>query len=399
MIEIKNNIFFNKINIISIYKKLNLPLYIYDYKKIILNFFFIKKLKFFFFFSIKSNDNIFLLKLINKIFFKFDIVSIGELQKIILISKKKPFIVFSGSGKTISEILISLNLNIFSINIESIQEIFKIYYLIKKYKKNINFMIRINPNINAKTHKKITTGTKKNKFGINIFNLKNFLCLNSILNIKIIGYDFHIGSQITKFSPLKKMFKLINNLYLNNKYKYEYLDIGGGIGANYYFDKKIINFSKYYNEIKKLIKKYRIKSKIIIELGRYVFCNVCIILSKVNYIKHNKNFFFCILNLGMNDLLRPSLYNSFHKIESFNKGKNTSFFFGPICESSDKFLSKKIKVKNNCLIFFYSTGSYCKTMSNNYNSKNKIFEIIIYKNKLKVIFKLENFKKLIKNYV
>ncbi|XZR52587.1 MAG: diaminopimelate decarboxylase family protein [Candidatus Carsonella ruddii] len=397
MKEIKQNIFLDKINIINIYKKLNLPLYVYNYKKIILNFFFIKKLKFFFFFSIKSNDNIFLLKLINKVFFKFDIVSIGELKKIILISKKKPYIVFSGSGKSISEILISLNLNLFSINIESIQEIFKIYYLIKKYKKNINIMIRVNPNINAKTHKKITTGTNKNKFGINIFNLKNLLHFNSIINMKIIGYDFHIGSQITKFSPLKKMLKLISNLYKNNKYNY--LDIGGGIGVNYYFNKKIINFSKYYNEINKLIKKYNIKSKIIIELGRYVFCNTCIIISKINYIKYNKKFFFCILNLGMNDILRPSLYNSFHKIESYNKGKNTSSFFGPICESSDKFLSRKIKIKNNCLVFFYSAGSYCKTMSNNYNSKNKIFEIIIYKNKLKIIFKLEKFNSLIKNYV
>ncbi|WGS66663.1 diaminopimelate decarboxylase [Candidatus Carsonella ruddii] len=397
MKEIKNSIFLDKINIKKINKNFNLPLYIYNYKKIILNFFYIKKLKFFCFFSIKSNDNIFLLKLINKVFFKFDIVSIGELKKIILISKKKPFIVFSGSGKSVSEFLISLNLGLFSINIESIQEIFKIYYLIKKYKKNIKIMIRINPNINAKTHKKITTGTKKNKFGINIFNLKNLYYLNLILDINIIGYDFHIGSQITKISPLKKLLKLINILYKNKKYSY--LDIGGGIGVDYYFNKKIINFSKYYNEIKKLIKKYSIKSKIIIELGRYMFCNCCVIISKINYIKYNEKNFFCILNLGMNDILRPSLYNSFHKIESYNKGKNTSFFFGPICESSDKFLSKKIKVKNNFLVIFYSTGSYCKTMSNNYNSKNKIFEIIVYKNKLKVIFKLEKFKNLIKNYV
>ncbi|WMC19262.1 MAG: diaminopimelate decarboxylase [Candidatus Carsonella ruddii] len=397
MREIKNSILLDSIDIKKIYSNYNLPLYIYNYKKIILNFFFIKKLKFFCFFSIKSNDNIFLLKLINKIFFKFDIVSIGELKKIILISKKKPFIVFSGSGKSLSEILISLNLNLFSINVESIQEIFKIYYLIKKYKKKIKIMIRVNPNINAKTHKKITTGTKKNKFGINIFNLKNLFYLNLILNVKIIGYDFHIGSQITKISPLKKLLKIINILYKNKKYNY--LDIGGGIGVNYYFNKKIINFSKYYNEINKLIIKYNIKSKIIIEIGRYMFCNSCVIISKINYIKYNEKFFFCILNLGMNDILRPSLYNSFHKIESYNKGKNTSFFFGPICESSDKFLSKKIKIKKNFLIIFYSTGSYCKTMSNNYNSKNKIFEIIVYKNKIKIIFKLENFKNLIKNYV
>ncbi|BFI91005.1 diaminopimelate decarboxylase family protein [Candidatus Carsonella ruddii] len=397
MKEIKNFIFFDKVNIKNIFKEYNLPLYIYNYKKILLIFFYIKKLKFFCFFSIKSNDNIFLLKLVNKIFFKFDIVSIGELKKIILISKKKPFIVFSGSGKLISEILISLNLKLFSINIESIQELFKIYYLVKKYKKKINVMIRVNPNIDAKTHKKITTGIKQSKFGINVFNLKNLKFLNSFLNIKILGFDFHIGSQITKLSPLKKLLKLINNLYKINKY--DYLDIGGGIGVNYFLNKKIINFSKYYNEINKLFIKYNINSKIIIELGRYIFCNTCIILSKVNYIKYNKNIFYCILNLGMNDLIRPSLYNSFHKIESCNKGKNTSFFFGPICESSDKFLSKKIKIKNNFLTIFFSSGSYCKTMSNNYNSKSKIFEIIIYKNKLKIIFKLEDFKNLIKNYV
>ncbi|AFP84222.1 diaminopimelate decarboxylase [Candidatus Carsonella ruddii HT isolate Thao2000] len=396
MIENKNSIFLNKINLKNFFKKIDLPLYIYNYKKIIFNFFFIKKIKFFFFFSIKSNDNIFLLKLVNFFFFKFDIVSIGELKKIILVSKKKPFIVFSGSGKTISEILISLNLKIFSINIESIQEILKIYYLKKKYKKNISIMIRINPNIDAKTHKKITTGVKFNKFGINLFNLKNIFYLNKILKINILGYDFHIGSQLTKLSPLKKLFKLINNLYKIKKYKY--LDIGGGVGVDYYFDKNIIKFKNYYNKIFLLIKKYKLKSKIIIEIGRYLFCNTCIIISKSNYIKFYKNNLFCINNLGMNDIIRVSLYNSYHKIESLNIGNNISYIFGPICESSDKFINNKIKIKNNSLLIFYSVGSYCKTMSNNYNSKNKIFEIIVYNNKIKIIFKKEKFKNLINNY-
>ncbi|AFP84042.1 diaminopimelate decarboxylase [Candidatus Carsonella ruddii] len=396
MIEYKKNIFFDKVKLNFFLEKIDLPLYIYNYKKIIFNFFFIKKLKFFFFYSVKSNDNIFLLKLINNFFFKFDIVSIEELKKIILISKKKPFIVFSGSGKNLSEILISLNLKIFSINIESIQEILKLYYLKKKYKKNINIMIRINPNIDAKTHKKITTGTNLNKFGINLFHLKNLFYLNKILKFNILGYDFHIGSQLTKINPLKKLLKLINILYINKKYKY--LDIGGGLGVNYYFNKNIINFYKYYNQIYLLIKKYNLKTKIIIEIGRYIFCNSCVIISKSNYIKFYKKIFFCINKLGMNDVLRPSLYNSFHKIESLNLGKNTSFFFGPICESSDKFLSKKIKVKNNSLLIFYSMGSYCKTMSNNYNSKKKIFEVIICNNKIKIIFKKEKFKNLINNY-
>ncbi|ATX33424.1 diaminopimelate decarboxylase [Candidatus Carsonella ruddii] len=400
MIEIKNienKILINKILINVFFQKFELPIYVYDYKKIIFNCFFIKKLIFFVFYSIKSNDNLFLLKIINNIINKFDIVSIGELKKILLISIKKPYIIFSGSGKNISELLISLNLNIFCLNIESIQEFIKIFFLIKKYKKKINLMIRINPNIDAKTHEKISTGIKVNKFGISVINLKNLFILNKITKLNIIGYDFHIGSQIEKISPIKKLLNLIINLYKIKKF--DYLDIGGGIGVNYYINKNIIKFSNYYNIIIKILKKKKINLKIFLEIGRYFLTNSCILFSKINYIKFNKSNNLTILNLGMNDIIRPSLYDSYHKIENNNIGNKIKNFFGPICESSDKFINNKfLNVKNNSIIFFYSSGSYCKVMSNNYNSKFKIYEIIVYKNKIKIIFKIEKFKNIIKNY-
>ncbi|MFI4883860.1 MAG: hypothetical protein ACH6QK_00560 [Candidatus Carsonella ruddii] len=395
MKEFKNNILINNIKLLKILKKFNIPIYIYNYKKIIYNIYIIKKLNFYCFYSIKSNDNLYILKIINLVIKKFDIVSIGELKKIILISNKKPYIIFSGSGKTIEELLISIKLNIFCINIESIQEYFKIYFLIKKLKKKINIMIRINPNIDAKTHEKISTGKNINKFGVSIINLKNMFLISKITNFYFFGIDFHIGSQITKISPIKKLIYLINILL--KIYNFNYIDIGGGIGINYYDKKNIINLSNYYNNIFFLLKKKNIK--FFLEIGRFFFANTCIIFSKVNYLKFNILNNLSIINIGINDILRPALYSAFHKIESLNIGKNIKKIFGVTCESSDKFINyKKIKLKNNSVIIIYSCGSYCKVLSNNYNSRNKSFEIIIYKNKIKLVFKKENLKNLINNY-
>ncbi|MFI4913445.1 MAG: diaminopimelate decarboxylase family protein [Candidatus Carsonella ruddii] len=394
MKEFKKNILINNIKLINILKNFNIPIYLYNYKKIIYNIYIIKKLNFYCFYSIKSNDNLYILKIVNLIIKKFDIVSIGELKKIILISKKKPYIIFSGSGKTTSELLISIKLNIFCINVESIQEYFKIYFLIKNYKKKINIMIRINPNIDAKTHDKISTGKYNNKFGISILNLKNMFLICKITHFYFFGIDFHIGSQITKISPIKKLIYLINILLKINNFNY--IDIGGGIGVNYYDIKNIINLSNYYNNIFFLLKK---KIKVFLEIGRFFFANTCIIFSKVNYLKFNISNNLSIINIGINDIIRPALYSSFHKIESLNKGIKFKNIFGVTCESSDKFINyNKIKLKNNSIIIVYSCGSYCKVLSNNYNSKNKSFEIIIYKNKLKLIFKNENIKNLINNY-
>ncbi|MGK2931151.1 MAG: diaminopimelate decarboxylase family protein [Candidatus Carsonella ruddii] len=395
MKELKKNILINNVKLLKLLEKFNIPIYLYNYKKIIYNIYIIKKLNFYCFYSIKSNDNLYILKIVNLIIKKFDIVSIGELKKLILITKNKPYIIFSGSGKTFSELIISIKLNIFCINIESIQEYFKIYFLIKNYKKKINIMIRINPNIDAKTHQKISTGKYNNKFGISILNLKNIFLIGKITKNFFFGLDFHIGSQITKISPIKKLLYLIIILLKINKFNY--IDIGGGIGVNYYDKKNIITLSNYYNNICYLFKKKKIK--FFLEIGRFFFANTCIIFSKVNYLKFNILNNLSIINIGINDIIRPALYSSFHKIESLNKGKKIKNIFGITCESSDKFINyKNIKLKNNSIIIIYSCGSYCKVLSNNYNSKNKSFEIIIYNNKLKLIFKKETIKNLINNY-
>ncbi|BAF35208.1 diaminopimelate decarboxylase [Candidatus Carsonella ruddii PV] len=398
MIETNKNIYINNINLKKIFKNFSLPIYIYDFKKILKNLYLIKKTKIFCFYSIKTNNNKFLLKLISNIIKKFDIVSIEEFLNIIYINKKKTYIIFSGSGKSISEILISINLNIFSINIESIQELFKIFFFCNKHKKNINLMIRLNPNIDSCSHNKISTGKNTNKFGINISNIKHFLLIIKITKLNFIGYDFHIGSQICRLSPLKKLFKTIK--LINDYKKVNFVDIGGGKNINYYENNININFNNYYRSIKKLIKKYNLSFKLIIELGRFFFGNSCIILSKVNYLKFNKIFKIAILNVGMNDIMRPAIYNSYHKIESNNIGYKIKNVFGPICESSDKFYnSKYIKINSNSLIIVYSCGSYSKVMSSNYNSKKKIFDIVVYKNKIKIVYKKEKFNNLISNYV
>ncbi|MGX7583012.1 diaminopimelate decarboxylase [Candidatus Vidania fulgoroideorum] len=378
--KINNNIYIEKVNINKITKKYKKPIHIYSKKKILKNMNLYKNLNVFY--AIKANCNIELLKIIGKKF-NFETVSMGEMKLVKKIKKLKN-VILSGVGKNKKEITYAIKKNIYSINVESVQELIRISNISNKLKKKVKLILRINLKIDCKTNKLVSTGDKKSKFGLFLEELKlvkKILKKNKFLKIKGIG--FHLGSQIKNIKYYRICIKkiLIIRKKLFNKTKI--INIGGGININHN-KKKQNNRKKNLKKIKNIIKKNK-NIKFILEPGRSIISDACITIFKVEYIKRN----FIITDLGMNNIIRPVLYKSFHKIintkvRNFSKKKYN--IVGPICECSD-FLKKNvnIKAKQGDYLIMLNTGAYCYSMSSNYNLKEKAKEIIIYKNKIKDI--------------
>ena len=387
----------------KIAKKFGTPLYVYSYDKIKNN---IKNFKKNFktinpliCFSVKSNSNLKILNLISKFGLGADVVSKGELIRALKAKIKPEKIVFSGVGKTIDELKFAISKKILLINTESENEILEIEKIAKKNNKKINIGIRLNPDTDAKTLKKISTGKKENKFGVTekaFFNLLNYSKKSKYLNLKCLSV--HIGSQITSFKPYEKTLGIIKKIINKSNYKFEYIDLGGGMGITYENEKKL-NYRKYNNSIKNFLKKN--KTKIIFEPGRSIIGNTGILISKVIYVKRTQNKDFIILDSGMNDLIRPALYGSKHKIIplkriSIKSNKNYEFV-GPICESTDKFLNiKKFqRLKKNDLIAICDVGAYGMSLSSNYNVRAKPIELLIKRSKVSIIKKRQRLKDII----
>jgi len=400
-----NNTFkFEKISLQKLAKKYETPLYCYSYKKLkqnIDNF----KLNFKSFsplicFATKANSNLKILKEIKKNGLGADVVSKGELMKALKagISSKK--IVFSGVGKTSSELSFAIDNKILLINTESKSEVLEIEKLAKSKKKYVDIGIRLNPNTDAKTLSKISTGKKENKFGVNektFIELVNYIKKSKYINLKCLSV--HIGSQILKYKPYEKTLKVIDNLIKKIRFKFEFIDLGGGMGISYLDNKKKLNYKKYSNVIKKFLKKH--SSKIIFEPGRSIIGNAGILLTKVIYIKQNQKKNFIILDAAMNDMMRPALYGAAHRIIPMNKTKKISNktyeFVGPICETTDKFLkiNKFQKLDENDLVIICDTGAYGYSLSSNYNVRPKPVEILVKGSKISVIKKRQKLKDII----
>ena len=394
----------DKVNFLKIAKKYGTPTYCYSYSRLkenILNFkknF--KKINPLICFAVKSNSNIKILKEISKFNFGADVVSGGELMKALKAGIKPKKIVFSGVGKTPSEIEFAINKNILLINAESKSEILEIERLAKIKKRKVNIGIRLNPNTDAKTLSKISTGKKGDKFGVNekiFIELVNYIKKSKYINLKCLSV--HIGSQIFENKPYEKMLKVINRIISKIKHEFEYIDLGGGMGIPYQNEKKVFNYSNYQKSIIKYLGKYN--SKIIFEPGRSIVGNAGILVSKIIYIKESQLKNFIILDAGMNDLMRPALYGAKHRIIPVNKTKKysnkTYEFVGPICESTDKFLSiKKFqKLKEKDLIIVCDVGAYGSSLSSNYNLRPKPAEILIKGSRIIIAKKRQKLKDLI----
>ncbi len=393
-----------KVSFQRIAKKFGTPFYCYSYSKLKEN---VSKFKESFksfspliCFAVKSNTNVNLIREIKKFGLGADVVSLGELMIALKAGIKPNKIVFSGVGKTSSELNFAINKKILLINAESLSEITEINRIAKLRKKKVKVGVRLNPNTDAKTLNQISTGKKENKFGVNknTFHKIVDFC-NSSKNIDLKCLSVHIGSQILDHKPYGKMLKAIGHILDKTNHQFEFIDLGGGMGINYSDKDKTLNYKKYNAAINNFLKKYKVK--IIFEPGRSIIGNTSMLISKVIYIKDSGRKKFVILDAAMNDLMRPALYGAFHRtlpVIKSNKISNKIYeFVGPICESTDKFvtLKKFQKLEEKDLIAICDVGAYGMSLSSNYNLRPKPIELLIKGSKINVIRKRQKHTEII----
>ena len=402
----KNNLSVENVSILKLVKKHKTPFYCYSSSQLKKNFYDFKNtfktINPLICFSVKSNANTTILKELKKLGSGADVVSIGELLKAKKAGIPSNKIVFSGIGKTEDEIIAAIKKRVLLINIESENEATLINRVSQKMSKKISVGIRLNPNITGKTHKKISTGGKDEKFGLSINEYIN-LCkkIKKMKNIKLDGLSVHIGSQITNIDPFKKVLSIINKVIKKTKINFKFIDLGGGMGISYTSKEKKLNLKQYAKAVKKFNRNKN--TKIIFEPGRFIVGDTSVLVTKIIYIKKSTNKYFVILDSGMNDMMRPALYNATHQIVPIKKTKQIMKgdieFVGPICESSDKFLSKRnfSKIKEGDFVGLMDVGAYGMTLSSNYNMRPTIAEIMVYGSNHKVIRKRQSLKNLIKD--
>lgn len=327
-------------------------------------------------YAVKANANPTILKIISSYGFGADCVSGGEIKAALEAGFPANRIVFAGVGKADWEIELGLDNDIFCFNIESLAELNVINEFAAAKHKVATIEIRVNPDIDAHTHSKITTGLQENKFGINLGQLDDIIeTANKLKNINFIGLHFHIGSQITDMSVFKDLCLRVNEIQYNLLQKgihLQNLNFGGGLGVDYHHPNhySIPDFTNYFAVFNKLVER-RENQDIHFELGRAVIAQCGSLISKVLYIKEGQKKKFAILDAGMTDLIRPAMYDAYHRPENITSDLeiDTYDIVGPICESSDVF-GKDIelnKTKRGDLIAFRTAGAYGEVMASQYN--------------------------------
>ena len=382
---INNILFFDEVNVLDFAKTNQTPFYLYSQNLITRNFMEytqnLKTLNHLLCYSVKANSNLSILSILSDLGSGFDIVSAGELQRVIAAGGDPAKTVFSGVGKTEEEIKFALSKNILCFNIESQEELNTLNKIALAEKKIANVSVRVNPAIDVKTHPYITTGMRDNKFGIDeseIINLYQEANDHKGLNIR--GIDFHIGSQITSLEPfidaLSKVISIIKELK-SLKIELEHIDIGGGLGISY--DKKpIVSKEDFSKEILKFVEPLDLK--LLIEPGRSIVGDAGILVTKVINTKKSPSKNFLIVDAGMNDLIRPPLYSAYHAIKEVSQTKNKKILsdvVGPVCETAD-FLGKDrmLSVKQGDYLCVENVGAYGFVLSSNYNTRPKIDEYL-----------------------
>jgi diaminopimelate decarboxylase len=390
-------------------QKYQTPYYVYDFNHITQQYTSLKNAfkarKSIVSYAVKANSNLSVIQHLANLGAGADCVSIGEVKRALKAGIAKYKIIFSGVGKTDDEITQALNLDILMINVESLAELQRVELMAKKLNKEARISIRVNPDVDPKTHPYISTGLHENKFGVDIDTAKRMyiICKNSEF-LDPVGIHLHIGSQLTDLKPIKEAVNIVANLVRNIKsalkIELKFFDVGGGLGIKYH-DEELIDPYDYSQAILDAL--FGLDITVICEPGRYIVGNAGTLVTKVLYEKTNGSKRFVIVDAAMNDLIRPSLYNTQHKLELLEKSENISKcnIVGPICESGD-FFAKDIdlpQTQHNDLIAIYSAGAYGFTMASNYNTRNKVAEIAIEDGQDRLIRKRDIFEDQIANEV
>ncbi|TAK92602.1 MAG: diaminopimelate decarboxylase [Burkholderiaceae bacterium] len=336
-------------------------------------------------YAMKTNSNLAILRLFGELGSGFDIVSGGELLRVIAAGCDPKKAVFSGVGKSAEEIRLALTHDVLCFNVESESELLRISEVATAMNKSARVSLRVNPNVDAKTHPYISTGLKENKFGVEYESaLDLYKRAASLPHIEVAGIDCHIGSQLTEIRPyldaLDKVLDLVDAL-AKHGIKLHHLDLGGGLGIRYDKEEPPAAADLLAQLFARIESRGYGALKVLFEPGRSLVGNAGVLLTKVEYLKHNADKNFAIVDAAMNDLMRPALYDAWHGIDAVRprSGVPTTYdIVGPVCESGD-WLGKNraLKLEQGDLLAVLSAGSYAMAMSSNYNTRTRAAEVMV----------------------
>jgi diaminopimelate decarboxylase len=334
-------------------------------------------------FAVKANSNLAVLNVLARLGAGFDIVSVGELERVLAAGGKPDGIVFSGVGKREDEIVRALEIGIHCFNVESRAELQRIQTVAAQLNKVAPISLRVNPDVDANTHPYISTGLRENKFGIDMIEaLDVYREASTLSHIKIKGIDCHIGSQLTELTPfldaLEKVLALIDQLAAEN-IVVEHLDLGGGLGVSYRSGDQPPTPGDYMKAVRAHLGDRKLK--LLVEPGRSIVANAGVLLTRVDLLKSTPSHHFAVVDAAMNDLIRPALYQAWQNIEPVKKHEGKSHVFdvvGPICETGD-FLGKarELTLDSGDLLAIHGSGAYGFVMSSNYNSRPRAAEVMV----------------------
>ena len=399
-------LFLQNLSLKKLVDRYETPTFVYDSNLIKNSFYMLKKimdpLNGKIHFAVKSNDNLGVIKYINSLGAGADVVSIGELKRCLKVSVKPKDIIFSGVGKQKDEIEFAINKNIKQLNAESIEELKDIIEISKNIKKKVNVALRVNLDINAKTHKKISTGDENSKFGIIYDDIVHaYKLINDASFINPYGLAIHVGSQLFDYDVFFQTFSKIKNLAVELKnlgYEVNHLDLGGGFGVDYTM-KNSLNYKSFSKALNEVFKNNEFQLSI--EPGRSLIAESGVLLTKVIRTKSTNYKNFLIVDAAMNNLIRPTLYNASHSIEPLKIKSDRSSkkydIVGPICETGD-FLGIDFNLqetKKNEVLAIMTCGAYGSVMRSNYNSRPSAAEVFIFNNKEILLRKREKIDQLL----